>query len=652
MMAMLGAGADKSALWQEELTGMYFAKVRQHLFTYKTNNNGTDVSKELRSYTSDNPIGWLQMTGVQQPSPPSIRFERYNDNTTHAVTATNLFKLKNKAEVNANIIFFNNKDKRHSFARTSYMLPGEETQIIEEDISARSTTNNIEGEFRYNLNKDRDYVNNYLNISGNWEDTSGEVNTQQFIGQRLDNKSFSANNTTHWIKRGENEKGVEFMLRNAYRTQPHRLHVTPGLYPDRINEGEDYAALSQNVRYNAFASNNHFSFLSAVVIGNVRINPTANVNVEHQTMRSDMEVTDNNAAVNPVLNDEMRNDIAWTRVKTGVSLEVAYNSNSLIMSLTMPASYQYTTTNNQITAGKGLSEGKFYFQPMFFARYNFTSRMEMSTGAGFHSQTPGLTSLYTGYILQNYRSINRYDTRLFDTNGIYASLSLSYKNIFDMFFAGGGISYNRYHRKGLYGQTFDGLLSVTQVTMQSNGGNSFSVNGRASKGFDWKGLVFSADASWGKSRNEQMRQDKLVNYESLWTSANATINLKPFQWLLTGYKASWGRSQGKASSGETFTPMQSLTHRADIDISLPLAITLNGTFEHYYNSAIQGNKHFSLADLGLTYVNKGIRYSLDWTNILNTAKYISASYGALNSYYSEYDIRPRAIMLKVRFKLL
>src|SRR3712207_7434492 len=82
-------------------------------------------------------------------------------------------------------------------------------------------------------------IYNFLNVSGSWDDASGEVNTRQSIGQRLDNKSFFANNVTHWIKRGENEKGVELMLRNAYRTQPHHLRITPGLYPDLINAGNE-----------------------------------------------------------------------------------------------------------------------------------------------------------------------------------------------------------------------------------------------------------------------------------------------------------------------------------------------------------------------------------------------------------------------------
>lgn len=652
MMALLGLGTDKSMLWQEELTGMYLTKGRQHLFTYKTNNNGTDVNKELRSFTVGNLIGELQMTNVQEPSPPSIRFERYNFNTSHAATISNMFKLKNDAEVNANLIYYNNKDQRHSFARTSYVLPGDDATIIEEDISTQNRTNRIEAEFRYNLNKDRNYFNNFLNVSGSWDNASGKVNSLQLIGQQLDNKSFYANNVTHWIKRGENGKGVELILSNAYRTQPHNLRITPGLYPDLINAGKEYAALSQNVRYNAFASNNKFSFLSAVVIGNVQITPTANVNVEYQTLRSDMNTTDNSNVIHPVLNTEMRNDITWTRINAGISLGGAYNGENLKIGFFIPVTYRYTSMNTRQADDKTLNAGKFYFQPSLSARYTFTNQLEANCEAGYYIQPPGLTSLYTGYILQNYRSINRYDTTLFDSNRLFTSLGLSYKSILDMFFVSGNVSFNRYHSQGMYAQTFDGQLSVIQVVMQSNGGNSFSVNGRISKGFNWKALVISAEASWVKSTSDQMRQSKLVTYNSQWTNANASVNLKPLPWLITEYKILWGRNKGKVSSGESFEPIQSLTQQAKIDISLPLGISLNGSLEHYYNSAIQGDKNFSLADLGLSYEHRGVRYSLNWTNIFNTKKYVSASHGALNSYYSEYDIRSTAVMLTVRFKIL
>ena len=652
MAGVAGLGIDRKLLWQEELMGMYFSKVRQHIFTYKTNNNGTDVNRELRSFTAENPIEELRMTDIRQPAPPAIRFERYNFNTTHAGTANSLFKLKNDAELTANVIYSNNEDRRHSFARTSYILPGEETRVIEEDISALSRTNTLETEFRYNLNKPSNYFNNYLNISGSWDDISGEVNTGRLIGQRLDNKSLFAHNVTHWIKKGQNEKGIELLTRNACRTQPHHLRIAPGLYPDLINGGKAYASLSQNVRHSAFVSKTRLSLLSTIVLRDLRIDPGAILDLEHQSLRSDMEVMENSDVSHLVRDTSMRNDITWSRLNTGVSIDANCHRNRLKLNLFMPLTYRYTVLPDRPTDGKGLSVGKVYFEPRMSAMYMFTNRLEAYASAGYYAVTPGLETLYTGYILQDYRNINKYDTHLFDSNRLFASLGLSYKDILEMLFVGGGASFSRYHREGLYAQTFDNLLSVTRLTMQPNTGYSLSANGRISKGFDWKALVLTIEGSWGKATSEQMRQNKLVTYESQWANATASFNMKLFRWFFADYKLSWARSKGQVSSGELFTPIQSLSQRARLDISLPLDMSLSTSWEHYYNSAILGNKHFYLADLGLTYIDKGVRYSLEWTNIFDTSKYISTSYGALNSYYSEYDIRPMAVMLKVRFKLL
>ena len=364
-----------------------------------------------------------------------------------------------------------------------------------------------------------------------------------------------------------------------------------------------------------------------------------------------MGIRDNKNISHPIANPDMQNDIHWIRSNTGVSIDGSYMGRRFEIKVSLPVVYRYTALNSKNASDKKLNTGKFYFQPTLFAKYKFTPRFEVNLETYLTSQTPGLTSLYTGYILQNYRSLNKFDAQLFDSNSLFSALNLSYKNILNMFFIGGGTSYNRYHREGLYAQSFDDLLSVTQVIMQPNDGWSFSANGRISQGFEWKGLVIAGDASWGKSTSEQIRQGSFVTYNSQWVNANASINLKPAQWLLAEYKVSWGRSQAKVSSGEKFKAMQSLTNFVKMDVFLPLNISLNCSFEHYYNSVIQGDKNFILADIGLSYIHKGVRYSVDCTNILNTKKYVSASYGGLNSYYSEYDIRSLAMMFKVRFKL-
>ncbi len=653
LMALLGLGVDSdNILWLGELTSTYFGKKRQQIAAYKTNNNGTNINKELRSFTGNNPISGLQMTSVQQPSPPSIRFERYNFNNTHAITSNNLIVMKNEAQLNTNILFYHNKAKRHGFSRTTYLIPGTEELVIVEDISAQSTTNNLVGEFDYSLNKEHNYVNNNLKILGNWDDDKGDVITAEHARQYLNNKSFSITNNTQWVKRRENEKGIEVSSRNAFRMQPHYLTITPGLYPDLFNEGEEYSSLIQNLRSNAFISNNRISFLSAIAFGKLRLNPTANLLVEHRALQSDFDLIDKQLISYPITDISMNNDIRFTRVNSGLSLDATYNVEKLKLSLSLPVIYRYTNLDNRLVGNNSLNKGKVYSHPRFSARYNPSAEFEITVNTSYSSSIPGLNTLYTGYILQNYRNINRYnDTHLFDSKSINGSIGASYKNVLALFFAGGDISYSHNNSDGIYGQTLNGMLTVTEFMKHSNRGKSVSIGGRSSKGFDWQELLITVDGSWGQSESDQLRQEEFVKYKSQWLNANATIKIEPTTWLMAEHKCSWGRSKGKTSTGERFKPIQSFTQQIHAYITLPFGLNLNGSWEHYYNSALESNRNFSLVDIGLGYTKGNTRYSLDCTNILNTSKYVSASYGALNGYYSEYDIRPMAVMLRVRFKL-
>ena len=126
---------------------------------------GQDVQNELRSFTATSPLPSLTMTSLQYPTSPDIYRPRYYHNDTHAFTANNLYKLKNEAELNANLIFFHDREQAHGSSQTSYFLP-EGTQIIREDLRNRSTINQLESELRYNINKDQLYFNNLLELKG------------------------------------------------------------------------------------------------------------------------------------------------------------------------------------------------------------------------------------------------------------------------------------------------------------------------------------------------------------------------------------------------------------------------------------------------------------------------------------------------------
>ena len=649
--AVAGGGYDKNPLWHEELTGMYFGRGFQNISTYKTDNTGTNISKELSSFYGDGGIGTMQMTGMSVPSGPSIRLERYFFNNSHAATINNLKRLKNDANLNYNLTFYSDNEYRHSYSQTKYLLPyGNDAIEVDEDISTQMRKKHLEGEFKYNLNKPNKYLNNSLIISGDWENDTGLVSDSSILNQRYQNLFLNVKNNTHWIKTYSEGKGFEFFSTNSFMRQPHSLTINPGLYPSLFSDDKSYTSLSQDVLVSGFTSNNHLSFLSAWMIKNVRISPELNLDLENRLLQSHVRLQRSNDITETLNDSSFRNDIHWLRFKSSAGFNVSYQSNDIKLSFGLPLSFQHVRVINAFST-EPYTRSKFYFQPSGNFTYSFANNCELNTAYGFNSNSSGLSSLYTGYILSDYRTLNRYDTRMFDTFSNGGSVNFSYKDILSMLFLGAGATYNHYYSEATYGQTMKGILIITQLNEIPNSGNSFSINGRFSKSFDWNKMLISATAMAGKNSGQQFRQNVSLDYQSRWISADASINMKIAQWLSVEYKAMGGCNQNSVSTSDKLPIIQSFNQKAVADIYISDAISFNAVYEYYYNSALQGDKSFALIDAGIIYSVNGMRFSLDWTNILNTSKFISASNAGLNSYYSEYYIRPAAMMLKVKFRL-
>jgi len=650
--AVAGGGYDKNPLWHEELIGMYFGRGYQNLSTYKTDNAGTDISKELNSLYGGGGIGSMQMTGMSVPSGPGIRHERYYFNNSHAATINNLKRLKNDATFNCNLSFYSDKENRHRYSRTKYLQPsGNDAIEVNEDISTQMRTNHLDGEIKYNLNKPNKYLNNNLNISGDWKNGAGLVSEGSMLNQRYQNSYFNVKNLTHWVRTYSDGKGFEFFSSNSFMRQPHSLTIQPGLYPYLFNYDQAYSSLTQDVLASGFSSNNHLSFLSALMIKNVRISPELNLNIEKRQLESHFRLLGSNHIADTISDAFFRNDIKWLRLSSSAGFNLSYESNNIKLSFGLPFSFQYARVVNAFS-NEPYMLNKLYFQPSGNFTYSFADNWELNTGYGFNVSSPGLPSLYTGYILADYRTLNRYDTRIFDTFSNGGSTRISYKDILSMLFWEAGASYSRYQSEATYGQTMNGVLTITQLSEIPNSGNSFSINGQFSKGFNWKKLLISAKAAAGKSTGQQFRQNVSLDYQSRWIGADASVNMKIARWLSVEYKANGSCNQSSVSTGEKLPLINSFNQKAVADIYISDAISFNAVSEYYYNSALQGDKSFVLADAGISYSVNGVRFSLDWTNILNTSKFISASNDGLNSYYSEYYIRPTAVMLKVRFRLL
>lgn len=651
-MADVGAGIDNQFLWNSSVTGMYFSKKRQHLAALKTNNTGNDLDQEFQSFSNED----MQLTGsiasIVQPMPPQINKSRYLFNEAYGGTINNLIKTKNEAEFTFNINGFRDIDNRKSDDQTRYIIPGEDTVTIREQMNSHRSRFNVEGGIGYKRNNDKNYLNTRLLFSGNFIESTGNIISDEHIEQNGESEPFKITSTIHWIRRGDNKQssGTEMYSQSIYQSQPYRLDVSPGMFDDVLNDSLPFNAIRQEVGFNNFKTKNSLMFLSSAGWNSFRIHPIMLFSLEHQSLNSKLSTSQIGDAYSELSCDSLRNQLTWIRMKAGISLKITYRKRDFNFELSTPIQYQFISLDDKIKSNDP-HQNRIIFQPQTNVRYSINTHWEISASWFWYNYNPNLRNLYSGYILQNYRTLSHYESRLSDSYGQQGSLKFSYKDIIRFLFTNVEFRYNSYRNEVMYAQEFEGSLMKISAVELENTGNYFSVTARAGKGFNWKKLSINAEASWAKGVTPQLRQDSLIEYKNQGINANMTLSLAVTENLQFANKSSWSSISGSTDAGEKLDPINSFIDAATINYILSNGLIFSFGMEYYDTRNGSRKQSFYLLDAGITYTWKRVRFTLDYNNILNTTDYVYAYYGTLSSYYSEYRIRPASVLLSARFKI-
>lgn len=651
-MADVGAGIDNQFLWNSSVTGMYFSKKRQHLTSLKSNNTGNDLDQEFQSFTNEN----MQLTGaissVMQPSPPQINKSRYFFNQAFGGTINNLVKTKDEAEFTFNLSGFRDVDDRKSHDQTRYFIPGEDTVTIKEQMNSHSSRINIEGGIGYKKNNEQNYLNTRLLFSGNFIESTGNIVNDEYITQNGDHGPLRAASTIHWIKRGTNDQrsGTELYSQSFYQSQPYRLDVVPGMFDEILNDSLPFNAIRQDVAFNSFETRNSLMYLSSAGWKSFRAHPIMLFSLEHQSLNSQLSKSLQGDSFSKLTGDSLQNDLTWMRAKAGISLKLTYRKRDFNFELSTPIQYQFILLSDKIKPDDS-QQNRIIFHPQTNVRYSINTRWEVSGTWFWYNHNPNLRNLYSGYILQNYRTLGHYESQLSDSYGQNGALKLSYKDIMRFLFTNIEVRYNQYRNEVMYAQQFDGSMMKISAVELENTGNYLSVTAHAGKGFSWKKLSVNAEASWGKGVTPQLRQDSLIEYKNQGLNANMTLSLAVTENLQFANKSSWSSVSGSAGTGDKLEPIVSFIDAATINYILPNGLIFSFGMEYYDTRIGSSKQNFYLLDAGITYTWKRVRFTLDYNNMLNTTDYVYAYYGTLSSFNSAYRIRPASMLLTARFKL-
>lgn len=648
LVAQLGLGASDGLLWENEVLGTYFAKNRQHLITYKTNNSGTDLSRELRTLTHGDAALSSQFVQMQMPAPPGIEQSKYYFNNSHAASVNNVWKTRTGGEVNVNLVYLNDHEHRDSHEQTIYMLPDGTITVVDEQMASAVTEDWLDGNLSYKLNKERKYVNNELAFSGVWQRGNGHITGGQDIAQRQEINTFSASNRLHYIHKSDEYKGVEVNSHVRLETKPQQLHIRPNLFADLFPEGAEGA--NQQVTHSGLSTRNRISLLSALMWRGIAFHPVALLNLDCSRLDSELRPWAAGDLAELPAGNWWDNDERLLRLSVGGGLTLNFRKRRFDVSLYVPVTYNYDHLR-QNGGGGDLSSRRVLVTPSAQVIYKPQFRWEITGNYASYYTAPLLNQLYAGYMLTDYRHLTSYVPCLERTLHHTANLSVGYKDVANMFFVGWDAAYTVFSPSVLYGYRMEGILSRVITKETDEQGNFWSLTARLSKSFFWKKLGFELEGGWRQGLTPQLRQEEELKYHSQSATVRAKIHLSPASGLSVAYEGiwQWGRTW---NDGGSFPVSRTWTNKASVELRILKGLFLSADLEHYYNNQIWGNKSFELADAELKYQLKGTVFSLKWDNVFNVRNYTYTYMSDMNRYYSAYHIRPASVLLSVRFNIL
>ena len=646
LMADLGAGWADSLQYEGSLTGMYFAKRNQFLGTLKANNSGTNL-------VDNENVTVYPMASMVKPSAPGISGVRHTLNRSQGVTYNSLHKLKNEADLSFNLLVGGDRNRKSSESRTLYLLPDDTLSLVER-MQSLETAKMLEGSINYNLNKDLDYLKISLIVSGHRNWGEGLVDNGELIRQEENYQSLCAKANIHWIRksRRDPESGIEFNSNTSYGTLPYGLQVAPGCFPEVLNGGEDYALTLQNTGFQSFKSENFLRFLTSVVWKRLRIMPYFNFSMEEQRLNSSLTGQNEDGLTIQFAENQFSNDIRWHKYQPAAGAYITYDRRRVNVTLMMPVQLRYLQLDDRIGTASD-KQFKVLSQPSLSFRYDFSHNWKVSTKIATYNSTPSLRTLYSGYIMQNYRTLSHYDCPLADTYGANGSLTLSFKNIMKYVFGDFSVNYNRYRNEVMYSQNFEGNTMVINAVEQPSWGDYLSVSLYAGKGFSWKRLNINAKCSYGLGRSPHLVQNQVATYYNQGWNANLTASIAFTDHIFFNNKGSFSRMTSSLDGFNAGSqPIVSLIDNANLSVLLPFGLSLTPSVEFYHTRSEGRTDNFVLLDCSLGYTFRKVKFSLDVNNILNTDSFIYSYYSGIYGYYSAYSIRPRTFLLTLRFKVI
>lgn len=635
LIATLGLGYDNKSLWNNELIATYFKRNSQLLATYKGNNSGKDLENELRSF-DDEGVRYKTTTlsELETAGTPNIDKRYYYFNRSNAATVNHVSRIGSEGELGANLAIYTDREERSTTMSSTTLLPNGTSNFVQQETNSQVHQTIGYGTITYMLNTKSRYLKEQIKAEFIHQDGSSSTQMAEYISQKSKMKNLYLNNSMHFTNRTAGNRGVDFFSKISFERRPHNLFASTNLFPEVVT-GDD---IFQDVVRSNLSTENKLDLLSAIVVGNLTIHPTAHFFFSHDRLTSALQM--------------YNNDLSLNTMDAGIGFTANYRISKTYFELFCTGAYRlYDLKNNQVDLTT--DKHRFVVEPHLSIRYAINNNHELRLKSSLAYSSPAIENLYDNYILTSYRQLSAYQNHdLYQANVFTTSISYNYRNILSMWFGGIDIGLTHYNPNVLYGANYEGAKELITSQSTSEAAYSYTVSLHSSKGWDWAKSKLDINANYKHFDSPLLIQDQIVRY--LGNSYNIAISLyaMPLHWMAIDYSNSWYITKSRMKFGATVPVQNNFKSKLAFNFLITNALSLNMNFSYYYNNRNEKDKSFILSNAEASYAIKRWHFAFGVDNLWNQKQYIYSFSTELQENTTIYRIRPRGVLLKVRYRIL
>lgn len=649
----VGAGISP-ALWDIKLTPMTFGRTFQMVNSFQTNNTGNDVSRELRNLTTNglflggitSIIDGPTYLSLRDVSSPNFEERKWLQNKIFLGSANALQKLKDGLELKANVSYYDDTRIRQGFTATQY-LTNDDVILTSETVDNRYRINVLDGGLTLEKNDKKIYLRNYFKFHKRWNSDLGNIyfNASDSIFQQRNYTDEAILNSLSFAKfLGKQLVNVQSTI--EYHNTPQRLSVTPGQFQDILNNEKPYEQLTQDVLFKSLRWNNSLSFLRKY--REWKLTPYIGFNYDRSNLDTHIALADQGTSIK--LGDGYINDMLSNELDLNLKIDAALDLNKWNLGFSVP----YDLYNFNIRQGsvKTLDNVlRHTFNPSMRINYKSVSRSSFNAGLSAGNTFGELDDFYSGFIVNQYRTINRYESRLLQTNRINGNLGYAYKNTLKSRFANLRYSYSFNRRDYIFTTLVDALGRITTgIADRNSNSSSHNITGDISQYLlPIKTMVkLNGNMGWTESDllfNAVMNKRSLFRY-----SGTFEVISNASKYVSGEFKSTYGEHINKIP-GRNENRLWFNNYFLTLNFSARKHQSLH-LYNSYYINNIAGQKNQLFLDLNYRFRLSKWKTTLELTvyNLLDNNEYAQQTLSSVHLVQTFFELRPRQFMLSTSFK--